>query len=774
MTAPAASRSASTARSHTPAGHDARESAGSPLHLAGNLALQSRLGPLGVRAKLALSQPADADEIEADRAADRFDSGSASPFAVSAPASGGVNRKCASCAADEDESRMMRKPAGAGGGAGAGAAAGGPAPAAGLAPKSGGRKLPQAAQGDFERFFSTSLDSVRVHDDAAADGAARSIDALAYATGSDIVFRSGQFDPSSRSGRKLLAHELTHVVQGHGGAQRINRTPDAHDTEVRRSQESPGFIWTDPNGLGFSLYNFAIDNSELKLTHVHFLNEIADLARAGAIVNLEVHGHTDATGDALTINMPLSLNRAMAVADVLANAGVVASSVIPHGESSPVADNGTERGRSRNRRVDVTFSLPPGVIIPERPESTDFPIPTTPEDEEDDGWHLRWPDLPAFCEDHPIICGTGLVTLFCALNPEICAFSVPWPWPGGGGDGPEEPQEPEEEDPPTCGDPRLPLTHVEFSPAGTDKGNRMEARPLTRCQGNTVGSDAKRDDPTWPIGWECIVQNNQSNLWARAHLLHFDLHGPGDDARNIIISDKSINSLMYTRVERHAIDRLPPTSTAVLWYDVQVNHFTGPYPRPYFAETVDMAWGPYDPITGADGPAVFNGRIASGTQRQPPPCTSTTTPPTTPTTPTTADQPTYQGPSMGPAPEGDDSIPMPTPATAECGGISCRAMDVYRDNVGHVRDGVFIVLADERIVREMIEQEKQFLRLTSHRAEYEIPNFDPISGPATRIGLEIMVTEEARRRVFTFLYRLDPTMIVAGSIDEAVHSGYAR
>jgi outer membrane protein OmpA-like peptidoglycan-associated protein len=721
------------------------------LHLAGNLALQSRLGAGGGREKVALSQPGDADEVAADRAAELFDSGGASPFAVSALASAAA------------ASTTGLAP-------GSGAAAS----TTGLAPGSGGRKLPAAARADFERFFSRDLGSVRVHDDAAADGAARSMDALAYATGPDIVFRSGQFDLSSRSGRKLLAHELTHVVQGHGGAQRINRTPDAHDTEVRRSQESPGYIWTDPNGLGFSLYNFAIDHSELKPMHVRFLNEIADLAQAGAIVNLEVHGHTDSTGDAISINMPLSLNRATAVADALANAGAVVSSVIPHGESSPVADNGTERGRSRNRRVDVMFSLPPGVIMPERPENLDFPIPTIPE-EEDDGWHLRWPDLFGFCEDHPIICGTGLVTLFCALNPEICLFTIPWPWPwppGGGGDGPTEPEEPEQEDPPTCGDPRLPLTHVEFSPAGTDKGDRMEARPLTRCQGNTVGSDAKRDDPTWPIGWECIVQNNQSSLWARAHLLHFDLHGPGDDARNIIISDKSINGLMYRRVEKDAIDEVWDPPGGVLWYEVQVNHFTGPYPLPYFAESVDMAWGPYDPITGVDGPAVINQHIVSRTQRQPPLCTSTTTPPG----PITADNnpPTYQGPSMGPAPEGDDSIPMPTPATAECGGISCRAQDVYRDNVGHFRDGVFIVLADERIVREMIEQEKQFLRLTSHRADYEMPDFDPLGGAARRIGLEMTVTEEARRRVFTFLYRTDPTMIVAGSIEDAVRSDYAR
>ena len=54
---------------------------------------------------------------------------------------------------------------------------------------------------------------VRTHSDAKAAESARQINALAYTVGRDIVFAEGQFTPQTASGRHLLAHELTHVVQ---------------------------------------------------------------------------------------------------------------------------------------------------------------------------------------------------------------------------------------------------------------------------------------------------------------------------------------------------------------------------------------------------------------------------------------------------------------------------------------------------------------------------------------------------------------------------------
>src|SRR5690606_7200429 len=59
-----------------------------------------------------------------------------------------------------------------------------------------------------------------------ADDAARKLDALAFTRGSDIYFRSGAYDPESEPGKRLLAHELAHVVQQRPGINReVRRRP---------------------------------------------------------------------------------------------------------------------------------------------------------------------------------------------------------------------------------------------------------------------------------------------------------------------------------------------------------------------------------------------------------------------------------------------------------------------------------------------------------------------------------------------------------------------
>jgi hypothetical protein len=56
-----------------------------------------------------------------------------------------------------------------------------------------------------------------VHADSQANESAKSVNALAYTVGQDVVFGGGQYSPETESGKKLIAHELTHVVQQSGG-----------------------------------------------------------------------------------------------------------------------------------------------------------------------------------------------------------------------------------------------------------------------------------------------------------------------------------------------------------------------------------------------------------------------------------------------------------------------------------------------------------------------------------------------------------------------------
>lgn len=91
----------------------------------------------------------------------------------------------------------------------------------------GGQPLPGEVRAFFEPRFHADFSKVRVHSDMTADTAARSVGALAYTQGNDIVFRAGTYDPVTDGGRHLLAHELTHVVQqqsdGAGSTPRLQR-----------------------------------------------------------------------------------------------------------------------------------------------------------------------------------------------------------------------------------------------------------------------------------------------------------------------------------------------------------------------------------------------------------------------------------------------------------------------------------------------------------------------------------------------------------------------
>lgn len=76
-----------------------------------------------------------------------------------------------------------------------------------------GQPLSRETRSFFEPRFGHDFSTVRVHTDAAAERSARELSALAYTVGQDIVFARGQFAPATSEGRRLLAHELTHVVQ---------------------------------------------------------------------------------------------------------------------------------------------------------------------------------------------------------------------------------------------------------------------------------------------------------------------------------------------------------------------------------------------------------------------------------------------------------------------------------------------------------------------------------------------------------------------------------
>ena len=84
-----------------------------------------------------------------------------------------------------------------------------------------GNLCPGSSREFFESRISHDFSDVRVHSGVEAAESAQSVNALAYTHGKNIVFGAGQYQPETTSGRELLAHELTHVVQQSG-----EQTPD--------------------------------------------------------------------------------------------------------------------------------------------------------------------------------------------------------------------------------------------------------------------------------------------------------------------------------------------------------------------------------------------------------------------------------------------------------------------------------------------------------------------------------------------------------------------
>lgn len=93
-----------------------------------------------------------------------------------------------------------------------------------------GQALDEPVRQDMEARMGHDFSDVRVHTGDTADKSAKSVSAHAYTVGSNIVFQRGTYDPASSSGKTLLAHELTHVVQQRNGP--VEGTPQGNGVQV--------------------------------------------------------------------------------------------------------------------------------------------------------------------------------------------------------------------------------------------------------------------------------------------------------------------------------------------------------------------------------------------------------------------------------------------------------------------------------------------------------------------------------------------------------------
>lgn len=141
-------------------------------------------------------------------------------------------------------------------------------------------------------------------------------------------------------------------------------TEQSVSNSLTASQTALGSI--DPNNvdvnalvkaLNLQIINFASGSSDIPADNKAILDQAATLLNKVSSVKLNVGGHTDSTGNAAA-NKALSQRRAQAVVDYLKSKGVDASKLVAegHGSDQPVAENTTEEGRFKNRRIEFSVA----------------------------------------------------------------------------------------------------------------------------------------------------------------------------------------------------------------------------------------------------------------------------------------------------------------------------------------------------------------------------------------------------------------------------------
>jgi hypothetical protein len=206
-----------------------------------------------IQAKLVVGKPNDPLEHEAERVADQvMRMPDPEPAISTAPLR--LSRKCVACEA-EDKTRTLHTARIA--------ASQPPAAAPGVVHetlRASGRPLEVSTRAFFEPRFRHDFSRVRVHSDIQAANSARAVGAKAYTVGADIAFGAGEYDPSSPTGARLLAHELAHVVQQSSTASPMGRIGwigglSWAPTHLQRLGANPGCTAGQGDTIHQAIYN---------------------------------------------------------------------------------------------------------------------------------------------------------------------------------------------------------------------------------------------------------------------------------------------------------------------------------------------------------------------------------------------------------------------------------------------------------------------------------------------------------------------------------------
>ena len=444
-----------------------------------------------------------------------------------------------------------------------------------------GRPLDQPARGVMESHFNHDFGHVRVHDDAAAGLSAGAVNARSYAVGNHLAFAKGRYEPATAEGQRLIAHELTHVVQQGSSVESLPSRLRIDSTGEQNAERVAASL-----GVGGRLNEPETGHPQGVQRQIEFIPEGLPLEGGGMEIPFEgmeipeMGGEPEIGFDEL----PPGFEEAPEMGEGVPEAG----------EGAPEAGDGVPEGGQE---------LPEeGDGVPEEGDGVPEGGQETPESTPETG---KGPEATPRAGPKPL------------PYPFPVPPVMPWPQPGEG-------EEEEEERDPNCGTKRLPLTVVSWQTGPLGQAGNVLASPLTKCPGNTVGSLARRR--VYRDQFRCIGKAGEGRLWYPVHLLHGrtartgdrNLHGPGDQRWNIIIGSSSINRQIYEFAEWAAVTRVHDLNQ-VLWYQVNVDsYFPG---NEFFAKSISVHYGLYN--TDVGGPVSSLGGKTFVETDTPPACPPT-------------------------------------------------------------------------------------------------------------------------------------------------------
>lgn len=257
--------------------------------------------PAHFQPTLAVNAPDDVYEQEADRVAEHVTLMPESRLQRVCACGGG----CPKCQTEptHDYPRIQTKAL-----ATSDAAQTGAPPIVGEVLASPGRLLETSARAFFEPRFGLDLGGVTVHTDSRARDSAEAVQAQAYTVGHNIVFGANQYAPESESGRRLIAHELTHVVQQGAAQPRLQRQPKS-----KAPAPAPPAPPAGGNILYIGLNNFPLEIAALKklykgkpvdITSVTLAKDTAHTVSGDKTFDLTSDAGVDAFVDSLGLDKP--------------------------------------------------------------------------------------------------------------------------------------------------------------------------------------------------------------------------------------------------------------------------------------------------------------------------------------------------------------------------------------------------------------------------------------------------------------------------------------